>query len=142
MCGVNSKNCGVCQPTNQSNRTVVVPVEGQSAYLTWLAYNPELDPRINPESPWTEKYWLDNFTKGEKGEKGDGVQIKGSVPTYADLTDISPVPEVGDSYIVDADGLMYVYGENGFPPQGQGVQIKGESGDTYIPEQTNNYFDQ
>lgn len=135
--------CGKCpQPTNPSNKTVVVPVAGASAYKEWLSYNPELDPQLNSNSPWTEVYWLNNYAKGEKGDKGDGVQIKGSVPTYSDLSDIEPTPSVGDSWVVDADGLLYVYGINGFPIEGQGIVFTGQDGDTYIPITTTDYFDQ
>lgn len=65
--------CGkcTCQPTNPSNRTVIVPQEGSSAYEAFLAYNPDLDPSLNPDSPWTEDYWLNNYVKGQKGDTGD-----------------------------------------------------------------------
>lgn len=133
MCTNNNYNCGCgcdpCQPLNQSNKTIVVPIAGASGYQEWLAYNPDKDPNLNPTSPWTEKYWIDNWTKGQKGDKGDGVQIKGSVPTYADLANITPTPVSGDSWIVDADGLLYIYGVNSFPTQGSGIQIKGDKGD-------------
>lgn len=143
MCRNRCNTCDECvQPQNASNKTFIIPVAGASSYSEWLSYYPELDPTINPESPWTEKYWVDNWTKGQKGDKGDGVQIKGSVPTYADLASITPTPNKGDSYIVDSDGLLYIYGEFGFPTQGQGIEIKGEAGDTYIPITTTNYFDQ
>lgn len=58
-------SCHKCykQPTNPSNKTVVVPVSGVSAYEAFLAYNPDLDPNLNPESPWTESYWLENWVK-------------------------------------------------------------------------------
>lgn len=62
--------CNPCysQPTNPSNRTVIVPQEGSSAYEAFLAYNPSLDPNVDPDSPWTEEYWLENYVKGEQGD--------------------------------------------------------------------------
>lgn len=131
MCNYNNSRgcaCNQCQPLNQSNKTVVVPVSGADAYQTWLAYHPDKDPKLNPTSPWTEIYWLENYAKGQKGDKGDGIQIKGSVATYADLASITPTPEQGDSYVVNADGLLYVYGESGFPLNGQGAPFKGDAG--------------
>jgi len=125
-----------------SNRTIVTGQVGADAYKLWLSYNPTLDPNINPDSPWTEKYWVDNWTKGEKGDKGDGVNLKGSVPTYADLATITPAPVVGDVWAVDADGMLYTYGVNGFPAQGQGIQLQGADGDTIIPITEDEFFDQ
>ena len=57
--------CGkcTCQPSNPSNKTVVIPVAGSSAYQEWLAYNPDLDPSLNPDSPWSESYWLENYVQ-------------------------------------------------------------------------------
>lgn len=137
----NSCGCQSCPTYNPSNKTQIIPVAGKDAYQLWLSYNPTLDPSINPDSPWTESYWLANYAKGEKGDKGDGVQIKDSVPTYADLAGITPTPTVGDSYYVIEDGMIYVYGETGFPAQGEGLDIKGEQGDTYVPITTTSYFD-
>ncbi len=73
-------------------------------------------------------WYLDNLVyskgqPGEKGDKGDGIQLKGSVENYADLSNISPTPEIGDSYVVNSDGLIYTYGENGFPSEGQGIEF-------------------
>ena len=53
---------------------MVVPLAGKSAFDTYKSYNPTY--------PHSEKYWVENDLKGEKG---DGVSIKGSVPTYQDL---------------------------------------------------------
>lgn len=120
--------CGKGQPLNRSNQTFTVPVEGVSAYETFLAYNPNLDPNLNPDSPWDEAYWLNRYVKGEKGDKGDGVQIKGTVTTYGDLSFIADV-EVGDSWFVASDGLLYTYGEDGWPAEGEGIPIKGDPGE-------------
>lgn len=57
QCGCNCNQCDL----NQSNKTIVVPVSGASAYETWLAYHPELDPANDPTSPWTEGFWVNNY---------------------------------------------------------------------------------
>ena len=109
--------CGDCQPINPSNKTMVVPLAGKSAFEAFKSYNPTY--------PHSEKYWLENDLKGEKG---DGVNIKGSVPTYQDLLSL-PNLQSGDTYIVDSNGKMYVYGEFGFPLENDGIEIKGQKGD-------------
>lgn len=119
-----------CYPINQSNKTMVVPLSGKSAFETYLSYNPSY--------PHSEKYWVE---VDNKGEKGDGVQIKGSVPTYADLLTVAETAELGDSWAVDEDGLLYTFGVSGFPPQGQGIQLRGTDGNSYVPLLTNEYFD-
>lgn len=65
----------------------------------------------------------DRGAQGEKGDKGDGLQLSGSVDNYIDLSNISPEPSIGDSYVVNSDGLIYTYGENGFPNEGQGIEF-------------------
>lgn len=54
------------------------------------------------------------------------VNLKGVVPTYADLATITPAPEVNDAYQVEADGLVYVYTDNGFQAQGDGFVVQAE----------------
>ena len=51
------------------------------------------------------------------------VNLKGVVPTYADLALITPTPELNDAYQVEADGLVYVYTENGFQADGEGLDV-------------------
>lgn len=58
------------------------------------------------------------------GESGTGFHAKGSVPTVADLANISPVTE-GDAYIVQADGHLYVYNGTGWSDFGE---VKGDDG--------------
>lgn len=54
------------------------------------------------------------------------VNLKGVVPTYADLDLITPIPELNDAYQVEADGLVYVYTENGFQAEGEGFVVQPE----------------
>ena len=67
--------------------------------------------------------------KGEKGDQGDpgsGLSYKGQVPVYADLPSTA---DDGDAYQVLSDGLFYIWGEGGFPPEGNGAQLQGPKGD-------------
>jgi len=50
----------------------------------------------------------------------------GVVPTYADLALITPTHELNDAYQVEADGLVYVYTENGFQADGEGFKVQPE----------------
>lgn len=66
------------------------------------------------------------ITKGEKGDVGAGVTLSGSVPTYADL---GPGPwDLGAAFVVNADGLLYIYGTTGWPADGEGAAFRGERG--------------
>ncbi len=69
--------------------------------------------------------------KGDKGDKGDagaGLQINGTVATYADLpNDLGP-DDAGEAYFVQADGKLYVWTGTAFPPDGQGTQFEGPQG--------------
>lgn len=62
--------------------------------------------------------------QGPRGEDGRGITIAGKVPTYADLPDTA---EQGAGYIVEADGLLYVWAD-GFPADGEGVAFQGPEG--------------
>lgn len=68
---------------------------------------------------------------GQKGDTGDmgpqgppGITPNGLVDTYVDLP--SGANE-GDAYVVDADGLMYVYAA-GWPADGEGYPFRGPQG--------------
>lgn len=64
---------------------------------------------------------------GPPGQDGAGVAISGQVATYADLpTSATP----GDGWLVDADGLLYVWTGTTFPSEGQGVEFRGPVGPT------------
>ncbi|MFE5790587.1 phage tail fiber repeat family protein [Rhodococcus erythropolis] len=64
--------------------------------------------------------------KGDKGDVGAGVNLSGSVETYADL---GPGPwELGTAFVVNADGLLYIHGAAGWPAKGSGAAFRGERG--------------
>lgn len=54
------------------------------------------------------------------------INLKGVVPTYADLATITPTPELNDAYQVEADGLVYVYTDSGFQADGDGFVVQPE----------------
>ncbi len=66
--------------------------------------------------------------QGEKGEPGAGISITGEVETYADLPTNLTEADAGKSYIVKADGLLYIWGGSSFPANGSGTTFVGPQG--------------
>lgn len=65
---------------------------------------------------------------GPAGEDGKGISIAGSAATYAALpTGLGPA-DAGKGYLVDADGLLYIWSGTAFPADGNGVAFKGDPG--------------
>lgn len=69
--------------------------------------------------------------QGPQGEPGIGIKYKDDVETYAQLPTAGNV--VGDAYYVNEDGLLYIYGETGFPDNGDGIQYRGPQGPQGVP---------
>ncbi|MBF6296295.1 hypothetical protein IU459_01905 [Nocardia amamiensis] len=101
---------------------------------------PEYVPGPNPEDPDTDSTGLVDLTLASPvpgsagdavvmGPRGAGIQIDGQVATYAQLP---ASPAEGAQYVVQADGLLYVYhaAAGGWSPNGQGVVIRGPAGTT------------
>ena len=66
--------------------------------------------------------------QGPKGEDGAGIEITGTVATYANLpTNLTPADE-GKGYYVEADGKLYIWNGTAFPADGDGVRIQGPQG--------------
>lgn len=67
---------------------------------------------------------------GATGADGAGIEIAGSVATYGDLpTGLGP-GNAGEGYLVDADGLLYIWSGTAFPGDGDGVEFRGPVGPT------------
>ena len=65
---------------------------------------------------------------GPAGQDGAGVSIAGQVDTYALLPDDLGTDDAGDGYLVEADGLLYVWTGTAFPADGSGVEFRGPQG--------------
>ncbi|WP_305067667.1 hypothetical protein [Lysobacter sp. GX 14042] len=66
--------------------------------------------------------------EGPAGEDGAGIEIAGSVPTYADLPTGLGSGDAGAGYLVQADGKLYIWDGSAFPPDGGGVAFRGPEG--------------
>lgn len=67
--------------------------------------------------------------RGPAGVDGAGIEIAGTVNTYANLpTDLTPL-DSGLGYLVAADGLLYIWDGLTFPNDGQGVEFRGPQGE-------------
>lgn len=66
--------------------------------------------------------------QGPAGQDGGSVEIAGQVNTYADLPAGLTEAHAGDGYLVDADGLLYVWNGTSFPADGAGVEFRGPQG--------------
>lgn len=74
----------------------------------------------------------DQGIQGPAGADGKGISIAGSVATYAALpTGLGPT-DSGKGYLVEADGLLYIWSGTAFPADGSGVAFKGDKGDQGI----------
>lgn len=98
-------NCGCRKPYKDpvSSRTIVISSEGDSAYDIWLKYNPDLDPRNDPESPWTEEYWLENYVKGVHSDK-NYIHYQHSPSQYWDIS--HPLNKKVSVEITDSAGTV------------------------------------
>jgi hypothetical protein len=68
--------------------------------------------------------------EGPPGVDGAGVAIAGSVAVYGDLpTGLGP-GDAGDGYLVQADGLLYIWDGTAFPADTEGVAFQGPAGPT------------
>ena len=70
--------------------------------------------------------------KGDKGDPGQGINLSGTVATYAALPSGLGVPDAGKSYVVQADGKLYIWSGTAWPANGAGAPFKGDKGDQGI----------
>jgi hypothetical protein len=78
-----------------------------------------------PQGPKGDKG--DQGDQGNTGPRGEGLQIDGAVPTYADLP---ASPAEGATYLVNATGKLYRYEGGAWPPEADGAVIQGPQGET------------
>ena len=65
---------------------------------------------------------------GAGGAEGNGIHIDNRVDTYQDLPS-PPTEGTGATYLVDTDGLIYVWDGSAWPDEGEGVAIGGLASD-------------
>lgn len=68
--------------------------------------------------------------KGDPGQDGRGIQIAGSVATYAQLPTGLTMDHAGQGYLTQDTGLLYVWDGTRFPSQGDGTEFQGPPGPT------------
>lgn len=68
--------------------------------------------------------------QGPPGADGAGITIAGNVATYANLPTGLTAADAGDGYLVDADGLLYIWSGTAFPANGSGTAFRGPTGPT------------
>lgn len=90
-------------------------------------------PKGDPGEPGNDGAPGPQGPQGEKGEPGAGISITGEVETYADLPTNLTEADAGKSYIVKADGLLYIWGGSSFPADGKGTTFVGPKGDKGDP---------
>lgn len=66
--------------------------------------------------------------QGPPGQDGAGIEIAGSVATYANLPTTLGPADAGDGYLVEADGLLYIWDGTAFPANGSGIEFRGPEG--------------
>lgn len=66
---------------------------------------------------------------GAPGADGAGIEIAGSVPTYAALPSGLGSGDAGKAYLVQADGRLYIWDGSSWPADGAGVEFRGPKGD-------------
>lgn len=67
--------------------------------------------------------------KGDKGDQGTGLHLSGRVATYSLLPTGLVASDAGRAWIVNADGLLYIWDGSAFPASGAGLNLVGAKGD-------------
>lgn len=65
-----------------------------------------------------------------QGRDGTSVAIQDRVATYGDLPAGLTPDNKGYAYVVQADGLLYIWNGSSWPANGEGVPFKGDKGST------------
>ena len=64
---------------------------------------------------------------GAMGPPGAGVNLAGAVETYPELPELEP-EDAGTAYMVNSDGLLYVWTGSSWPAEGMGGAFRGPTG--------------
>ena len=67
---------------------------------------------------------------GQDGQDGAGIEIAGSVASYANLPSSLNASNAGEGYLVESDGKLYIWSGTSFPTNGNGVEFRGPQGAT------------
>jgi len=68
--------------------------------------------------------------RGATGADGQGITISGSKATYGDLPNDLTSGDAGKAFLVEADGLLYIWDGTAFPADGNGIEFRGPIGET------------
>lgn len=66
--------------------------------------------------------------QGPQGADGQGIEIAGSVATYSALPVNLTSADAGKGFLVQANGLLYIWDGSAFPAESQGVEFRGQDG--------------
>lgn len=89
--------------------------------------NDEIQWRLGSDGAWSKLIDLEDI-QGDQGPAGEGIEIAGSVATYANLPSGLGAPDAGKGYLVESDGLLYIWDGTKFPADGNGVAFQGPPG--------------
>ncbi|WP_448222475.1 hypothetical protein [Gordonia iterans] len=79
---------------------------------------------------YTLNFTIPRGQQGIQGPQGTGLQLQDRVANYAALPGgLNSTTDKGKAYIVDSDGLLYIWDGAAFPSSGNGLSIVGAKGD-------------
>ena len=106
-------------PTSGWTTSTVTPNESQVVWFrTVITYGSGQPSTTSPA-----------LLTGPRGEDGVGIEIVGSVATYANLPSGLGAGDAGKAYLVEANGLLYIWDGVQFPTEENGVEFRGPQGD-------------
>ncbi|MCL2531593.1 MAG: collagen-like protein [Oscillospiraceae bacterium] len=117
---------GLQGPQGQPGDVGPQGIQGQAGPQGAQGYTGEQGP-IGPQGP--QGGIGATGPQGEQGQPGIGITYRGAVDTRSELPDSA---QQGDAFFNNADGLLYIWGDDGFPADGDGVPFRGEQGDQGI----------
>ncbi|MFZ2486689.1 MAG: hypothetical protein WAZ19_01095, partial [Anaerolineae bacterium] len=77
---------------------------------------------------YTLNFTIPRGAQGLQGPQGTGLQIQNRLATYALLPTGLGSGDAGKAWIVDADGLLYIWNGTAFPVSGDGLNLVGARG--------------